>query len=385
MSQAIKFVSTMALFCAVVSAPAIGQENLKGSVCTLSDSQTQKSIKAFAPIARFLTTEPRCVNCHGAVNPYVDDIGEKDPDPDGRDAPASTVEHGGGKQPHEHNVNEVNGVPEIDFKCRECHDGMAPKRDGTPSGNWTLAPSFRSFVGKDAPTLCKQIKRSTGNAKDLMGHLKDDNGTDNNAGTAFLGNHGIKGDKPELPYLTQAEFLKYAKDWIDAMGGEFKGDEECGCVPAHYAIRLTNTFEVRSGRPNVNFKSGSKVDVPITFADDQSFTGQAPVNTQVDISGACQGQVAAADAAIKVSGNAIETAEKHAMHIELDGGSARTANATVTCPGGSFGFSMQPMMGQSSLPSFDLKGVVGEATDKRLLSYPGISSNLHLEIVKREP
>src|SRR5688572_16439253 len=36
--------------------------------CPLSESQTQKSIEAFAEIFPFLAHEPRCVNCHGAVN-----------------------------------------------------------------------------------------------------------------------------------------------------------------------------------------------------------------------------------------------------------------------------------------------------------------------------
>jgi hypothetical protein len=173
------------------------------------------------------------------------------------------------------------------------------------------------------------------------------------------------------------------------MGGEFKGDEECGCVPVHYAIRLTNTFEYLSGPGRaLSLKLVSKVDVPITFADDQSFTGQAPVNTQADLGGSCQGEVVGADAAIKASGKAIETAEKHAMHIQLDGVSARTAHAAIKC-GAVFvpmsGVSSEPMTGESSLPPFDLQGMVGEAKDKRVIPNPAFNSSLHLEIVKREP
>src|SRR4051812_44276045 len=37
------------------------------AVCPLSESQTQKSIDAFAKIVPTLTQEPRCVNCHGGV------------------------------------------------------------------------------------------------------------------------------------------------------------------------------------------------------------------------------------------------------------------------------------------------------------------------------
>jgi hypothetical protein len=375
MTQAIKFVSTMALFYALVSAPAIGQKNLKGAVCTLSDSQTQKSIEAFAKIAAFVTSEPRCVNCHGGVNPFVDKPGEKDPeDPK---APASTVEHGGGKQAHRTGAEESG--------CDTCHDNMAPTRGGKESF-WTTAPSFLSFLNKDAPTLCKQVKQMTGNAKAFMEHLKDDRGFNNFAGTAFLGNRGLnsgmysKEVPPKPPSISQAAFMKMGQDWIDAMGGEFKGDEGCGCVPAHYAIRLTYTSEYGSG--GAGWKVSSKADIPVTFVDDQSFSGQAPVNSQFELSGgACRIQ-GAAGVAIKASGNAIETAEKQAMHLQFNSVSASTGNMTVTCPGVSrrFGFSKQNMeMGQ--LPPFDLKGMVGEATDRRVNPY----SNLHLEIVKREP
>jgi hypothetical protein len=371
MTQAIKFVSTMALFYALVSAPAIGQKNLKGAVCTLSDSQTQKSIEAFAKIAAFVTSEPRCVNCHGGVNPFVDKPGEKDPeDPK---APASTVEHGGGKQAHRTGAEESG--------CDTCHDNMAPTRGGKESF-WTTAPSFLSFLNKDAPTLCKQVKQMTGNAKAFMEHLKDDRGFNNFAGTAFLGNRGLnsgmysKEVPPKPPSISQAAFMKMGQDWIDAMGGEFKGDEGCGCVPAHYAIRLTYWAEV-SGR-GFRWKGGSKTDVPITFADDQSFTGQTPVHTPAGLSGLCQGQ-AAGDAVIKASGNAIETPQKHAMHIQFESVGVGTGNVTVACPGFSGGASKQNE-GQSIL-SFDLKGMVGEAKDIIVNPY----ANLHMEVVKREP
>ena len=57
--------------------------------------------------------------------------------------------------------------------------------------NWTLAPLFLAFVDKDATTLCRQIKRVTGTADEFLGHLKDDNGKTNFAGTAYLGNRGL--------------------------------------------------------------------------------------------------------------------------------------------------------------------------------------------------
>jgi len=47
----------------------------KSAPCPLTDAQTSKSIDAFAKIANSLTREPRCVNCHGGVNPHIKDTG----------------------------------------------------------------------------------------------------------------------------------------------------------------------------------------------------------------------------------------------------------------------------------------------------------------------
>jgi hypothetical protein len=46
-------------------------------VCPLSDEQAQKSIQAFDKIAQVFTGEPRCVNCHGAVNPFGADANKR--------------------------------------------------------------------------------------------------------------------------------------------------------------------------------------------------------------------------------------------------------------------------------------------------------------------
>src|SRR5690242_14939152 len=147
------------LLLALATVPAVGQKS-----CPLTDAQSQKSIDAWAKIANFLTTEPRCVNCHGKVNPYIDDPGF---DPDDPEAPLSQIEHGGGKQNREHNVG-ADGTGEMDRECTSCHNNMAPGR----GSNWSLAPNFDSFVGKDATTLCRQIKREMRTAEHFLGHLQ---------------------------------------------------------------------------------------------------------------------------------------------------------------------------------------------------------------------
>src|SRR5690349_3180300 len=67
-----------------------GADRREGAVCPLSDEQTRRSIEAFSKVAAFMTHEPRCVNCHGAVNPFIDGAG---PEPGRAEIPRSLVEH----------------------------------------------------------------------------------------------------------------------------------------------------------------------------------------------------------------------------------------------------------------------------------------------------
>jgi hypothetical protein len=215
----------------VAERQAIGQ---KTSGCPLTDTQTQKAIDAFAKIAAFVTTEPRCVNCHGGVNPYLKDTGL---DPNDETAPLALFVHGGGVILRKHE-KAADGTNLVDSECADCHDNMAPRRDGSKS-LWMNAANFHSFVDKDAPTLCKQFKRSSRDANDFLGHMTDDNGGNNFAGTAFRGDRGLDRDrfgdkvKVQLPSLTHPEFMKLAHDWIDSMGGQFRGDASCGCEFQH--------------------------------------------------------------------------------------------------------------------------------------------------------
>jgi hypothetical protein len=68
----------MTLTVAAVPAAGFGQ---KGPVCPLTDTQSKKAIDAWDKIANFITNEPRCVNCHGGVNPYIDGVGLDPDDP----------------------------------------------------------------------------------------------------------------------------------------------------------------------------------------------------------------------------------------------------------------------------------------------------------------
>jgi hypothetical protein len=255
--------------------------------CPLTDAQSQKSIDAWAKIAAFLTSEPRCANCHGRVNPYIDDVG-LDPDDPNKDplAPVSQIGHVPRGQKH-----EQTGI--MDQGCKDCHNGMAPKGvwvekgdpvpepppEGTPLSNWTTATFGHSFVDKDATTLCRQIKQATHSADEFLGHLKNDNGGTNFAGTAFLGNRGLAADTlrdfhvtVQPPSITHSEVMKLAQDWIDAMGGSFQGDEGCGCELRHSLwsgqIRFARQDSGDEGDfPDQQWSNRSLVSVVVTVAN----------------------------------------------------------------------------------------------------------------------
>ena len=212
-----------------------------GSSCPLPLSQQLDSIRAFKPIASFLTSEPRCVNCHGGVNPFIDGIGS---DPEDATAPSSLAAHGGGRIQRER-PRAADDTPLIE-DCRDCHNHLEPRRDGSPS-LWTTAPSFLSFVNKDAAALCRQIKRATGTHDHFLGHLRDDNGGNQFARAAFAGDRALDPeifDLRDVPSLTHAQLMRLAEQWVEDMGGSFRGDERCGCE-----VELEGTFSQTQSAP----------------------------------------------------------------------------------------------------------------------------------------
>ena len=245
----------------------------RAAACPLTDAQTSKSIDAFKPIANFLTTEPRCFNCHGGVNPFVDGTGL---DPNDPTAPASKVTHRGGLVRRQ-GEKAPDGTPQIESGCSDCHNHMADRSGGGHSV-WTTAPSFLSFVDKDATTLCRQIKRETGTAEHFLGHLEDDNGGNAFAKTAFIGDRGLDPDQypevtdhPQPPSISHPAVMQLARNWVAAMGGSFKGDESCGCEFKHakWSGQIHITYD-SSGEHNdeqINWSRRQFSQITLTFKD----------------------------------------------------------------------------------------------------------------------
>jgi len=379
------------------------------AVCPLSESQTQKSIEAFAKIVPTLTEEPRCVNCHGGVNPFMDGFGEE-PSPDLSDgaaeapgsAPAPSLrEHGGGKMDRrvQPSASNPRGSPPTD--CKQCHNKLARKIPSGGESEWALAPTFLQFLGKDSTTLCKQIKDFARgcekgecgpwpDAKKVLDHFVRDEGRDNFVGTAFMGNRGLTPEdegedfKLEPPrHITPASLIALVKGWVASTGGEFKGDKSCGCEPAHYAIRYSNQTKISLNQ--IEYGMGmDPVDIPLTFKDDGTFTGDgAGTNQSSGVAAGCSGQ-GGLSMKFHVTGKAIETSEKQSMHIGMGSPAPMAFNFTGQCPNEAADSIQANIPAAKVTATYDMKGEVGEAIDKTEDSTPGITNSLHLEIVKTD-
>jgi hypothetical protein len=195
--------------------------------CPLTQEQAQKSVEAFDKIAKVFTGQPRCFNCHGGVNPFRSDANKT---------------HGGGKlQPvtkRDPNFDPDSGQPEITLdeaatfqQCKQCHSEFP--------GTWRIPAPYFSFVGKSAYELCSLEKEALhDNAEDFIRHIEADADPNNPfVQEAFSGRMGLndKGQELALKYpappvgVTHQDLIQMAHDWVDAQGGKFQGDWDCGC------------------------------------------------------------------------------------------------------------------------------------------------------------
>jgi hypothetical protein len=127
-------------------------------------------------------------------------------------------------------------------------------------------------------------------AENFMDHLIRDRGKTPFVEAAFAGMRGLNqegsdfyealNDKrpvPEPPPGSHAALISQGQSWVDAMGGELKGGQSsCGCEPQQYAIKLDEVLKgdfVYEGG-SIHWDGSANVQIPITFKDDGSFTGE---------------------------------------------------------------------------------------------------------------
>jgi hypothetical protein len=176
----------------------------------------QDPLQLFEPMMPVLTHE-RCSNCHGGVDVFSDQS------------------HGGGAL--EKSEVPLNGKGDMlpgqdgNTTCTKsgCHD------ENAANSVWRLAPKQMSFVGKDALTLCKQMRQENGLATGdpaafdaFKRHIENDQ----LIGFAFEGYRAQLDNMPdpatgqkddaEPPPMQRPEFLQLASRWLD------EGHARCG-------------------------------------------------------------------------------------------------------------------------------------------------------------
>jgi hypothetical protein len=102
-----------------------------------------------------------------------------------------------------------------------------------------------------------------------------------------------------ITVMSRAEALQLAKDWVAAMGGQFRLPEDCGCKEHHYALRVIAhghlqmtgfTFDI-----GVRGEETAFPEIPLNFKDDGTLTGEVIGVPETDNAGAlplvaCKGE-----------------------------------------------------------------------------------------------
>lgn len=224
---------------------ALGAALASAQECPLTlDSQVAavKAFRAMSPVFK----EARCLNCHGAVNPFSENgahgggyidirrevaefLREADVhkrlttglDPDGTIAAreiASLRDIASSPRPIEDNdFIRRNALDPMRESCKQCH-----------VDSWVIPMRDHYFTARDATQMCMHLKQSslTNPPDRFLRHMQEDD----LVLEGFKGQRGLltaPGAQP--PRITHAAVTKHANDWIAAMDGKFHDPPECGC------------------------------------------------------------------------------------------------------------------------------------------------------------
>ncbi len=226
--------------------PAAPSPAQAGPSCPLAIGDQVKAVKAFAemlPIFR----HPRCLNCHGGVDPL-------------------SAKHRGVDQ-LDPAISRLTDRQKYEEQCQACHDGLP---------GWTIPGEPVFFVGKGDEEMCLQMKRFERTADLFVSHIHDDHQGIQFIEAGFAGDRalgdGLKdyGLVVEKPPGTHEGLTTMAKNWVAAMGGQYVGSPECGCVMPtirlevhHRSTYMTNQPSFLSGQ--VGFEGEADFEVKLAL------------------------------------------------------------------------------------------------------------------------
>jgi len=348
----------------MLASPTVAQQK----VCTVSDDGFAKARAAFAGMADVLRN-PRCLNCHGGVDPFT--AGKK----------------------HEGGLYDVIRDKGGDFlmetfdQCQLCH-GDFP--------GWRVAPMSMSFVGKDNVELCKLIKYNSHSGIGLIDHLRSDRppfievGFKGTRGLNEAGRSMVDNYQPDpIRGVTQGQLIQMANDWLAGLGtngssGDFiTGDStsDCGCVQHHYAFEVHSEATINTDVVHLESGFGSMPRIPIKFDKDGAFHSDKTPLTQTGAAHAvdCTAQ-SASQLTISTKGNVVggepidpwnpnEPKPNDRINVTATGETTK-ATASAQCPkAGSISISSPGPTSKSF--TIELDAVVG-ARSKPTPSLPGV-------------
>jgi hypothetical protein len=190
-------------------APNAGAEPVRA--CPLSPAQERAAVDAFDKMMPVLF-HPRCLNCHGGMNPYV--------------AP-QVGRHLGGQ------MTDSAGHPMPAAACQDCHSGLP---------GWDVPGSIMFFVGKNAKELCKQFKEfAPSGSAEFVQHMTHEAGPQfidaafeglralNTLGEVSYEDAMGHPPTPEKPPGTRQGLVNFARDWATKIDRGWT-DPECGCM-----------------------------------------------------------------------------------------------------------------------------------------------------------
>jgi hypothetical protein len=250
-----------------------------GDSCPLNPRQQGAAVKAFKGLAPIFQEE-RCLNCHGAVNPFSRDGGHvggfidirqetkeflKRPDfraslPVGTDPGGSFLAKAVSQL--QEIADSPSEVTSIDLIRAKALIPMLRACEGCHIAGWLIPISENHFVKKNAKAMCVHMKtsKSTNSPTSFLRHMQDD-------ALVLVGFKGTRGlleaVTPEPPKIPFATVEKFANDWVEAMGRQFHPPPDCGCKAG---LVLSFQHRVEDSLTTMNAKVGNALfDGEVSF------------------------------------------------------------------------------------------------------------------------
>jgi hypothetical protein len=197
--------------------------------CPLTATQQVNAVQAWRKMMPVLR-HPRCLNCHGGIpNPFA--------------APFPATE-----PPRRHvGVVDIERSMHLDV-CENCH------MKGWEMPHWSMF-----WTDKTDVQVCNLMKNRF-SAVRFVDHMRRDQGGIQFIKAGFEGKRSLDAGgqaiyeaetgrtfRADPPPGTQEQLTQQAQDWVDAQGGTFVGDDDCGCVVDRMEILFRSTLKVVSG------------------------------------------------------------------------------------------------------------------------------------------